>query len=108
VFIRPALVAAALVGLSLLAPAVAVADPNAQGFYDMLELSGIPSERSAEQRAASLQFGYSICNWYAATLDNRQVMMWFYNHGYTPRDAAVWTVTSVNYLCPQYQYLLGH
>jgi hypothetical protein len=31
-----------------------------------------------------------------------------YNLGYTnPRDAATWTVAAVDYLCPQYGYLLG-
>ena len=56
---------------------------------------------------SNFQMGLNICNAYATTLNNMQVAMWMANLGYSAREGAMWTVSSVNYLRPQYNYLLG-
>lgn len=83
-------------------------DIDAQAFLDYLESHGIRSQDTAELRSASVGMGLAICNTYATTLSNTKASWMVYNLGYTnPRDAATWTVASVDYLCPQYGYLLG-
>jgi hypothetical protein len=82
-------------------------DMDVQGFYDSLERADIPN-RTPEMRSRNLQMGLAICNAYATALNNDQVGLWLGNLGYSAHDAAMWTVSSVDYLCPQYGYMLGH
>lgn len=81
--------------------------PNVQGFYEQLESSGIPVERSYESEGRALDLGYQICNAYASTLNNDRVGAMFFNLGYSAHDAASWSVAAVRNLCPQYINLQG-
>jgi hypothetical protein len=98
------------VGLSMAAPGVAVADPgdNVQRFLDYLERNGEPAEQSPELERAAVDLGRATCGLFAGGSSADQVMRTSLKDGrWTTHQAAVWMVGSVEYLCPQYDYLLG-
>jgi hypothetical protein len=53
-----------------------------------------------------LDLGYAICNLYRTTQSNSAVVRSMLNYGDSTQFIAVWTYGAVQYLCPQYLYLL--
>jgi hypothetical protein len=101
---RSAMIAAAVVSLGMLAP-VATALADTDEFINYLKRQGEDSS-TAEIRMAEVNLGLAICNPYATSLDNRQVTRTMMADGHDTHWIAVWTVGSVEHLCPQYEYLL--
>jgi hypothetical protein len=95
---------AAIVGLGLLGPARANADIDSEGFLNWLSSHGEDTS-TAEIRFRSVDLGMAICNLYATSGSNDEVNRTVVRDQ-GPQSAAVWTVGSVLYLCPQYRYLL--
>jgi Protein of unknown function (DUF732) len=103
--------------LSLIAAAAIIVTPmvlaapahaDAADFIDYLERNGIPSPTRAIA-ADAVDLGNAICGLYSANVDagrnpKRAVMAQLAEDGNS--NPAVWTVGSVTYLCPQYEYLL--
>lgn len=96
---------AAIVGLGLLCPARAAADVDSEGFVNWLSNHGEDTS-TAEIRFRSVDLGMAICNLYATSESNDAVIREMARNGHDTQSAAVWTVGSVRYLCPQYRYLL--
>lgn len=82
-----------------------VAHANGIDFIDWLESHG-EHAGNARIAGAELDMGYAICNLYEAAQSNDVVNQSMQRNGHSPENAAIWTVGSVLYLCPQYKYLL--
>jgi hypothetical protein len=99
---------ACIVGASLLCPTVASADTLGP-FIDYLDSNGVDVS-SIEAQNADVELGNAICGMYPPALraganPNHDVMAALQPR-HTQDEAAMWLVGSVNYVCPQYVYLL--
>ena len=97
-----------VVGLGSLNPAVASADTLGP-FIDYLDRNGVDVS-TMEVQDTSIELGQAICDLYRTSLrvgsnPNHEAMA-LLERGHTSDEAAVWVVGSVNYVCPQFVYLL--
>jgi hypothetical protein len=102
---RLSLIVAAVISFGVLTP-TATAGANTDEFIDYLVRHGEDSSTS-EIQMAEVNLGVAICNLYATSLSNRAVMNTMLAQGHTTDEVAMRTVGSVEYLCPQYEYLVG-
>jgi hypothetical protein len=100
--VRIVLAALAIGAAAMATPATARADTT--GFVDFLDRHG---EHTSGSTAEEIDLGEAICNMYSVSHDNGAVADTLMKR-HSPDSAAVWQVASVMYLCPQYNYLLGH
>jgi hypothetical protein len=101
---------ALVVVLCLLNPAVASADTGV--FIDDLDRNGVDVS-TAEMQDDAMQLGQALCDVYRTSPPvgvnpNHSAMDLLTQppHGDSTQVAAVWIVASVDYICPQYKYLL--
>jgi hypothetical protein len=102
------LFATCTVSIGLLNPAAASADTLGP-FIDYLGSNGVDVSTIEEQNAA-VELGQAICGMYPTSLkvgaDPNHDVMAALQPRHTQDEAATWLVGSVNYVCPQYVYLL--
>jgi hypothetical protein len=95
-----AAVGAAALGLA----APAQADPDAD-FLSFIRRHGLDTS-TAELRDAYLQEASAICNLYAVTEDNDAVNQSMMRNGISTNEAAILTVGSATFQCPEWEHLL--
>lgn len=102
---RAGLVAAVMaVTGAIAAPAGAHADADSYGFLDFLSRNG-EDVSSAEVQFAAIDYGYAICNLYRVSQSNDHVLRTMMRG---TQNAALYSVGSVHYLCPEWEFLLPH
>jgi hypothetical protein len=99
------------VGATLTAP---LAHADTAGFIDYLSDNGVPVATST-LRQSHLQVGQAICVLYDAhvgagdskSVANDDALTTMEGRGdHTTQEAAMWVVGAVNYLCPQYKWMM--
>ncbi|HEV7854811.1 MAG TPA: DUF732 domain-containing protein [Mycobacterium sp.] len=102
------LVLACLMGASSLSPAAASADTLGP-FIDYLDSNGVDVS-TIDAQNADVELGKAICGMYPPALrvgaNPNDGVMAALRPRHTEAEAAMWLVGSVNYVCPQYVYLL--
>jgi hypothetical protein len=101
--IKAIMIAAVItIGAATSAPALAHADSDSYGYVDYLMRHG-EDVSTPEIQYAAIDYGYSICNLYRASRSNDVVLQTLMQGS---QNVPVYSVGSVLYLCPEWQYLL--
>jgi hypothetical protein len=101
--IKASMIAALItMGAAISAPTLAHADSDSYGYLDYLMRNG-EDVSTPEVQYAAIDYGYSICNLYRVSRSNAVVLQTMMQGS---QNVPVYTVGSVLYLCPEWEYLL--